>query len=74
MKKIFKVSGMKCCHCAANVENSLKALCGVNNAVASLADNTVTVDFDESIVNAEDFKHAVESAGHYDLLGVMGRV
>ena len=37
MKKTFSVSGMKCSHCAANVENALKAVKGVVSAEAQIS-------------------------------------
>lgn len=67
MKKTFNVSGMKCSHCAANVENALKAVNGVNNAVACLEDKTVTVDFDDQQTGIAELKAAVEETGRYEL-------
>ena len=49
-KKVFAVSGMKCVHCKANVENALKAVAGVRTAEASLEDADVTVEYDENKV------------------------
>jgi copper chaperone len=67
MKKTFNVSGMKCSHCAANVENALKAVNGVNNAEACLEDKTVTVDFDDQQTGIAELKAAVEETGRYEL-------
>ena len=39
-KNVYAVSGMKCVHCKANVENVLKALNGVVSAEANLEDAT----------------------------------
>ena len=36
MKQIFSVSGMKCVHCKANVENAIKGITGVFAAEANL--------------------------------------
>ena len=47
IKKIFSVSGMKCVNCKTNVERAIKALPGVADAVVSLEDANVTVDYDE---------------------------
>ena len=66
-KKIFSVSGMKCVHCKANVENAIKALNGVNDAVADIDAKNVAVDFDESVVNDSDIKDAVDNSGRYEL-------
>ena len=47
---IFAVSGMKCVHCKANVENALKSLNGVKSAEANLEKANVNVEYDESVV------------------------
>ncbi len=67
MKKTFNVSGMKCSHCAANVENALKAVHGVASAEANLNDKTVTVEFDEQQTSEAALKAAVDAAGRYEL-------
>ena len=64
--KTFNVSGMRCVHCKANVENALKALGGVSAAEASLEEKNVTVSFDESAVKETDLKDAVDNAGRYE--------
>lgn len=65
-KNTFSVSGMKCVNCKANVERSLKALPGVAEAVVSLEDANVTVEFDESLVTPQDMKDAVEDLGRFE--------
>ena len=65
--KTFKVNGMKCVHCKANVENALKALNGVVSAEANLEDANVTVEYDESKVNPSEIKEAVDNSGRYEL-------
>lgn len=67
MKKVFTVNGMKCPHCKANVENALKGLDGVSSAEVSLADHNVAVDYDETKVNPNQMKEAVDNAGHYEM-------
>lgn len=65
-KNTFSVSGMKCVNCKANVERALKALPGVAEAVVSLEDANVTVEFDESLVTPQDMKDAVEDLGRFE--------
>ena len=60
---ILKVGGMHCMHCAAKVENTLKALKGVKKAKVDLEKGTVCVDFAESKINAEAMIMAVNAAG-----------
>ena len=62
-KKIFSVNGMKCVHCKANVENSIKSINGVNDAVADIEAKNVTVDFDDTVVFDTDIKNVVENSG-----------
>lgn len=66
-KKTFTVSGMKCVNCKANVERALKALPGVAEAVVSLEDANVTVDYDESQVTPAQMKDAVDDLGRFEL-------
>lgn len=58
---------MKCSHCAANVENALKAVKGVVSAEAQLEDKTVTVEFDGQQTSEADLKAAVDATGRYEL-------
>lgn len=66
-KKTFTVSGMKCVNCKANVERALKALPGVAEAVVSLDDANVTVNYDEALVTPQDMKDSVEELGRFEM-------
>ena len=57
-KKIYSVDGMKCVHCKANVENAIKSINGVNDAVADIEAKNVTVDFYQALVCDNDIKRA----------------
>lgn len=65
--KTFAVSGMKCEHCAASVENALKGLGGVSGATVSLADKNVTVDYDAAAVTPAQLKEAVDGLGRFEM-------
>ncbi len=65
--KVFTVTGMKCEHCEANVENALKALVGVETAKADHNADCVSVTYDEAVVTPDDFKDAVDAAGRYEM-------
>ena len=65
--KTFAVSGMKCEHCKAHVEEALNSLAGVKSAAVSLADKNVKVEYDAASVKPEDMKAAVDNAGHYEM-------
>lgn len=68
MKKVFTVNGLKCQHCKANVENSVRTLPGVEEAAASLEDNSLTVVYDESQVSPQQIKDTVAGAGSYEMM------
>ena len=65
--KIFAVSGMKCEHCKAHVEEALKALAGVEAAEASVGGQNVVVTYDEASVTPDQLKQAVDQSGRYRL-------
>ena len=54
MKKIIRVTGMHCAHCAKAVEEALTAIDGISKAKADLAKNTVTAtmktDVDDKLI------------------------
>lgn len=60
-KKQFKVDGMMCNHCRANVEKNIKALQGVENVEVDLASGIAVVDGN---VSDEDVIKAIESIGY----------
>lgn len=54
-KRVFKVDGMMCNHCRANVEKALQSLQGIDNVAVDLAAGTATVTgtaTDDAIVSA----------------------
>jgi copper ion binding protein len=59
----FGVEGMMCEHCKGRVENALKEISGVTNAVADLEKKSVTVEADAS-VSEQALKDAVVAAGY----------
>ena len=56
MKKTIPVIGMACVVCAANVENTLRKLRGVNSATVTLSTRTVLVDYDPEVITLDDMK------------------
>lgn len=57
------VDGMACMHCAAKVENALKALKEVKSAKVNLADKTVTVTLKKETARTA-LKEAIENVGY----------
>ena len=60
-KKQFKVDGMMCNHCRANVEKGLKALEGVENVEVDLASGMAVVEGD---VSDEEVVKTIEGLGY----------
>ncbi|MDD6379830.1 MAG: cation transporter [Prevotella sp.] len=67
MKKVFTVTGMKCEHCEARVENAIKEVNGVNGVKADHTADNVTVEYDENAVSPSQLKDAVDALGRYEL-------
>lgn len=48
MKKKFKLQDLDCANCAAKMEEAIKKIDGVNDAVVSFMTQKMTVDADDS--------------------------
>lgn len=48
MKKKFKLQDLDCANCAAKMEESIKIIDGVNDAVVSFMTQKMTVDADDA--------------------------
>lgn len=66
-KKVFKVTGMKCIHCEAHVEEAVNALPGVNGAKADREACNLTVEVDEVCVSDNQIQEVVNALGRYEL-------
>lgn len=64
MEKTLNVQGMTCGHCKMSVEGALKKLDGVSVAEVNLDAGKVDVTFDESKVNVDAMKEAIEEQGY----------
>jgi P-type Cu+ transporter len=67
LKEQFKVSGMTCANCALTIEKKLNRTQGVNLASVNFASETVTVDYDPSVVSLPDIFNQVKDAGYIPL-------
>lgn len=54
---------MSCSACSAHIENKVNSLDSAKASV-NLLSNSMTVEYDESILNTEDIIHAVTSIGY----------
>ncbi len=64
MKKRYPILGMNCAACAATIQHTLERAAGVQRAAVNLADNSATIEFDESITNDELLSALVRDAGY----------
>lgn len=48
MKKKFKLVDLDCAHCAAKMEDGIKKIEGVNDAVVSFMTQKMTIDADDA--------------------------
>ena len=63
MKQKFDVTGMTCSACVAHVEKDVKKVKGVKKVNVSLINNSMTVDFEDTIT-PQDIVSAVEKGGY----------
>ena len=59
----IKVTGMMCAHCEAHVKKALEAIDGIESAVASHEQNSVTITTTKDVDEAQ-IKNAVVDAGY----------
>lgn len=59
----FTIKGMRCAGCAANLQKKISALSGVSNCMVNIATNTMTLEFDRSVLPEEKIVDAVKKAG-----------
>lgn len=64
MKLKLNVKGMHCKSCEALVEDSLESAKGVKSAEASAKNESITVEFDESIINEKKIKQIIQNEGY----------
>lgn len=65
--KVLPVLEMSCAVCAGNVESTVKALPGVEEATVNFATNTLTVKYNPADISLQTMQNAVRAAG-YDLV------
>lgn len=61
--KTFEVTGMKCGHCAQQIEGALRVSRGIKSVKANHEAGTVEVQYDEATITPDSIKKIVESVG-----------
>ena len=64
MKQKFSVKGMTCSACSASVEKNIKKLEGAKDVNVNLITNSMTVEYDETILDNNEIIKTVEKAGY----------
>ena len=59
----LKIEGMHCTGCSTRLEKVLNNLEGVETAKVSLEEKKTTIKYDETKINIENIKEAIEDAG-----------
>ena len=63
-KQKFNITGMTCSACSAHVEKAVNRLEGVRTASVNLLANSMSAEYDESILSTEDIINAVIQSGY----------
>ena len=64
MKQEFRITGMTCAACSAGIQKTVNKMDGVRHAEVSLMGESMSVDFDEGVVSAEQIAEAVVALGY----------
>ncbi len=64
MQEKYDITGMSCAACSARVEKSVSALSGMRSVSVNLLKNSMTVDYDEAVLNSDKIIEAVVKAGY----------
>ena len=59
----IKIEGMSCSSCAAKVEKTINQLLGVQQANVNLTTNTLTLTYDEEVLNQNEIEKSIEKLG-----------
>lgn len=64
MEETLKVPDVSCAHCKAAIEGALHSVDGVGRAEVAVEEKTVTVAYDEDVVDRSRLVEAIGSAGY----------
>ncbi|REK12848.1 MAG: copper chaperone [Actinobacteria bacterium] len=63
-QKTLQVPEVHCDHCKVSIEGAVSELSGINRVDVAISEATVSVDFDESRVDLDSIKSAIEEQGY----------
>ena len=64
MKEKYMITGMTCSACSARVDKCVRKLDGVKDVNVNLLTNSMSVVYDESVLNPDTIVGAVTDAGY----------
>lgn len=64
MKEKYDITGMTCSACSAHVEKAVKKLEGMKNVSVNLLQNSMIVEYDESILTSQNIIDSIVDAGY----------
>lgn len=64
MNQKFNVTGMTCSACSARIDKNIRKLEGVKDVNVNLLTNSMTVDYDDTLISNEGIIHRVEETGY----------
>lgn len=64
MRRIIKVSDLKCDGCITRIEQGLGGINGINSVVGNMDDKEVIVDFDEKAISINEIKKIIAEIGY----------
>lgn len=62
-KEMMMLGNLTCPSCAANVEQAFKKMDGVKGATVTFATGSLDIEYDETVVKAEQIERTIESFG-----------
>src|SRR3989304_7623611 len=63
-KEIYKIEGMHCASCAANIEHRLAKKSGIHKANVNFAVEKLYLDYDENIISFDQIEKIINSLGY----------
>ena len=64
MKQSFDIKGMTCSACSSAVNKAVSKLDAVHDVTVNLMSNSMTVEYDDTIISDKDISNAVKDAGY----------
>ena len=70
MKKVFKVEGADCAHCALTLEDVVKSVPGVASCSVSFITGKMRLEFEDESVLSEIKKTVAKKAPSFEVVGL----